>query len=136
MSNIQSIDDVLTAFERSAYETALAVCNGQIKRAAECLGIARTTLAMRLKRLGIDSEEYRDYLETDDVIELPYLSKSFQLPAGGMLRQKLLHAVFDELERNKWHRSKTAVRLGISRRCLTHYIRDLREIGYTVPNSK
>ncbi len=53
----QSLADAREAFERRALATALADAKGNVSRAAERLGLDRTTLHRKLKALGIAGDE-------------------------------------------------------------------------------
>jgi formate hydrogenlyase transcriptional activator len=57
-----SMDEQLRAQERDTIETALRVSGGRVsghKGAAKALGLAPSTLDLRIKRLGIDKFRYR-----------------------------------------------------------------------------
>jgi len=45
--------------ERERIESALMMAEGHRERAAEALGMSRTTLWTRMRLLGIDSEHFR-----------------------------------------------------------------------------
>lgn len=61
-----SLDFYLEQLERSLTEQALERACGNQAEAARLLGINRTTLAMRLKRLGDDSAQPRLRVRTGD----------------------------------------------------------------------
>lgn len=131
-----NIDKLLRRFEVAAYETALAVCNGQIKRAAKALGLNRTTLSMRLTKLGIDVDEFRDFIEVDENFEMPVKQMTVKMPRVGILRQTLFKRVQEELEKHNGHRTRTAQALGISTRCLRYYMNDMELAGMAVPEPR
>ena len=55
----QPLDETLAALERRLVAQALRQEGGNVARAGEALGLARKTLHDRLKRLGLDADDYR-----------------------------------------------------------------------------
>ncbi|MEM7777524.1 MAG: sigma-54 dependent transcriptional regulator [Pseudomonadota bacterium] len=54
--NVTSLAEARTEAERRQIERAVAMHSGQLTKAAKTLGISRTTLWEKMKRLGLDSE--------------------------------------------------------------------------------
>lgn len=137
-----NLEKYLCNIESAAIETALAVTNGNLARAAKILGIKRTTLSERCKRIGIDVDDFRDTFY-DDGTSLEVLPdkavKLRKVTSFGMnspLRMLVISTVIDSLRANDWNRTHTAKELGISLRTVRYYIIEAKQLGMEVQDSK
>lgn len=128
-----SLLDIIGEFERAAVETALAVCNGNVARAAKVLGCNRTTLIERMKKLELNRADFEDYLVADVPVDLPV--KYIAPRTGSVLRQSMLTEFMETLKRLNGNRTDTAHALGISYRTVKYYIKECKELGHDIPDS-
>jgi DNA-binding NtrC family response regulator len=127
------IDVVLDRFMRSAIETALTVSRGNVQAAAECLGIERTCLFARMKRLGVDVEKYREKREAS-----PPLHKKSSSTQMSAVYLNGIQMVIDALAAENGNRTRAASRLGICLRTVRYKIAEAKKLGFVVvePESK
>lgn len=130
-----TILELQDALDKAACETALAVTNGQVKRAAYALGISRGCMHQRIVKHHIDVEDFRDYI-VDEEIELaqaPNRNGLYMPQKHTLLREKILKIMFDELERQLGNRAAAAKSLGVSIRTMRNHCKEMEALGWKIP---
>jgi transcriptional regulator with PAS, ATPase and Fis domain len=122
-----------------AIETALFFANGTVSVAAQALGLKRTTLIEKCKRMGINPADFREETE----VEKPPVRKRFngslahvtstQLPIESNIRYEMLMSALETLERHDYNRTRAAKELGICVRTMRMWVNTARDMGLNVP---
>ena len=118
--------EVLSRFERTAVDTALCLCAGNITRAAALLSISRTTMVEKMRKFRLVASSYRG----EEKMPVPK-----EVERGSRLYLVALETIFEALRANQWNRSAAAKELGLSLRCVRYKAQILRSLGWEVPDN-
>jgi len=124
-----NLDETLRRFEVLAIETALACANGVISQAARSLELNGSTLSMKIKRFGIDVENFRDEAGYDYAGPVSTRSRGISIHPGSVLRHEMIKSAIETLEKHGWNRTHAAFELGISVRTMRNLIVEAKMLG-------
>lgn len=122
--------ELLPEIERLVIQIAITASRGNIQAAARALGMNRTTLHMRLKKYGIESDKVAEKSPTpaDHLrIKPPGFSRSSAIT---LLKCEMC---YNALVKCDWNRSKAAKECRVSLRFMRYMVHTLRFAGYDVP---
>ena len=137
MTEALSLYEILRRFETAAIETALAITCGNITKAAELLCLKRTTLVQKMIAKNINEKKYvkREPTTVQELSSRKKYNRHANLKAN-VLKHEMIRYSIEVLEQCDWCRSKAAIQLGISLRCMRNYCRDAKAFGIEVKPSE
>lgn len=132
--------DAIEQFEKIGLVTALIASNGNIALAGRVTGYERTTIFEKLKRWGIDPDDFRETTASPSDESVRQTQKQRVLN-GSVLVYESVRLCVEALKECGWNRTRAAASLGISVRCLRYKILLARDLGFDVrpnpnPNAK
>ena len=112
--------------EKRAVHICLVAASGNITHAAEIYGCSTYVFDSMVKRFRLNVEKYRKIGDKQTYLGLKKVGK---------LRLALYEIIYTYLSKNNFNRSDTAVELGVSIRAMRNYVKELKEMGYHIPDN-